>query len=414
MAIKYIRSFDGLRGIGALMILLYHWPYTRFAISHGWEFMQMFFVMSGYLITLVLLEEKNRYTFGRFAVRFYAKRSLRLFPLYFAYLIGAVIIFQVTSHFNLTDRPFADDVAKHGVYLFTYTFNWMNIINFFAGWDYSSNFWATHLWTLSMEEQFYLVFPFMVFWLSVKQLRRLTIFCIFGAFLFRIVSYEWYKYLNPDDNAWIVQNLVRIPFSQMDSFAFGALLALFPLKFIRNARQWFIAITLIVVAAYATNMAYVYYIQGDTYWNLTYGKKLAEGWLAHNYLFVYMITMVNAWCAILILFLVRSPNGNWFMELQPLVWFGRLSYGFYLLHLPILFVFYKVVKQFIPRTVVLEHWYIELGLLVIFITITTWITHMIHIHFERRFLDLKNKWFKRAQTPQEQQPVATLSGSAVS
>ena len=54
-SIKYIKPFDGMRGIGVLMIILYHFPGKYITISHGWEFMQLFFVMSGYLITMVLL-----------------------------------------------------------------------------------------------------------------------------------------------------------------------------------------------------------------------------------------------------------------------------------------------------------------------------------------------------------------------
>lgn len=396
MSLKYVKSFDGLRGIGAAMILLYHWPFQRFSISHGWEFMQMFFVMSGYLITLVLLEEKNKFSFKTFVGRFYLKRALRLFPLYFAYLFAALSIYFITSTIIVTKVPYASDVWKHGAYLFTYTFNWMNIINFYAGWNYESAHWSTHLWTLSMEEQFYLVFPFLVFMCSLKKLRHIAIGAIIGAFLFRIGSYEWYNYINGEDRAWVMQNLVRIPFAQMDSFAFGAVIAIFPLKFIKNAKAWFWWITAIVVITYGINMAYVYYVEGESYYELTFGKRLAEGWLAHNYLFAYMITMVNAWCAILILYIKKSDGKNTLLENKILVWFGKLSYGFYLLHLPLLSLFLKLfVVKFWTVETVNKYWYLELILLLAIIAITTTITYLINEYYEKPFFKLKRKWVKK-------------------
>jgi peptidoglycan/LPS O-acetylase OafA/YrhL len=395
VAVKYIKSFDGLRGVGALMILLYHWPSHRFSISHGWEFMQMFFVMSGYLITMVLLEEKNKYTFKKFAGRFYLKRSLRLFPLYFAYILAALFIYFITSATGITKEPFASDVYKHGIYLFTYTYNLMNIINFWLGFDYTSEYWSTHLWTLSMEEQFYLVFPFIVFYLSHKNLKRFAIFCIIGAFLFRIASFQWYMKVNPDDYIWVVQNLVRIPFAQMDSFAFGACIAIFPLTFIKSARNWFYVITAIIVLAYSTNMAYVYWVQGENYYDLTFGKKMAEAWMAHNYFFAYIITLVNLWCAILLLYLIRSKNGNPFFEWKPLMFLGKLSYGFYILHVPILFLYFKILKKIIPLSWMTDHWWIELLLLFVYIAITTFISYYVNQYFEAYFIRLKNKYIKK-------------------
>ena len=164
-SIKYIKPFDGMRGIGALMIILYHFPGKHFTISHGWEFMQLFFVMSGYLITLVLLEDKDKYTFKNYSIYFYVKRILRLFPLYFAYLFFWLIIyfmFKQNSFIQLALK----DVVQHAPYLFTYTYNYMSFVNFLLGFDYHSTILTTHLWTLSVEEQFYLIFPFLVFFLK--------------------------------------------------------------------------------------------------------------------------------------------------------------------------------------------------------------------------------------------------------
>jgi long-chain acyl-CoA synthetase len=387
-----------------MMILLYHWPFATFSISHGWEFMQVFFVLSGYLITLVLIEEKNKYTFKKFAGRFYAKRSLRLFPLYFAYLLGALVLYLLTSYTNITNAPMAQDVAKHGLYLFTYTYNLMPVINFWLGIDYSSGGFSTHLWTLSMEEQFYLVFPFLVFYFSISQMKRMVIAAIFAAFLFRILSYLWYIKVNPEDEIWIVRNLVRIPFAQMDSFAFGAVVALFPLNFIKNAKKWFWLTTAFVISVYLVNMGYVYYIQGETYYSLTYGKRVAEFWMAHNYLFAYIITLVNLWCAILIVYLVRTQKRIPLFENKPTVFFGRLSYGVYLLHLPLLFIFMILLKKLKVAELVINFWWAEFLALVVFLMVTIIICYLINKYFESYFIRLKNKIFKKKTVPGIESP----------
>lgn len=398
MSNKYIKSFDGLRGIGALMILLYHWPYKHFDISHGWEFMQMFFVMSGYLITAVLLEEKKHFEFKEYAGRFYLKRSLRLFPLYFGYLFVAFLFYIITKYSSITDFVIASDVVKHWLYLITYTFNWMNIVNFFNGWDYSTEIWSTHLWTLSMEEQFYLVFPFFAFYLSNNQLKKLAFFCIVGACIFRIVSFEWYKIIHPGDPSWAVQNLVRIPFAQMDSFAFGACIALFRLNFIKNAGKWLVIISAILISVYAINMLYVYYVQGENYYHITYGKKMAEAWMAHNYLFSYIITLVNLWCAVLLLYLSRQKTPNIILEWKPLTFIGSLSYGFYLIHLPILHLLYMIIKKFWSVDYVNNHIFLELVLLSVYISVNTFVAYILNRNFELKFIHLKNRLVKKVNT----------------
>jgi peptidoglycan/LPS O-acetylase OafA/YrhL len=136
-SIKYIKPFDGMRGIGVLMIILYHFPGKYITISHGWEFMQLFFVMSGYLITMVLLEDKSKYSFKDYSLFFYLKRILRLFPLYFAYLFFWIIVFIFSKGIVLLQLA-SKEVVQHAPYLFTYTYNYMTFVNYFMGWDYKA------------------------------------------------------------------------------------------------------------------------------------------------------------------------------------------------------------------------------------------------------------------------------------
>jgi peptidoglycan/LPS O-acetylase OafA/YrhL len=393
MGIKYIKPFDGLRGIGALFILSYHWPGKIIRISHGWEFMQLFFVMSGYLITMVLIEEKNRFPFKSFLLRFYVKRTLRLFPLYFAYVLFWIFLFYLLPEKSMLHQ-WSVEVYRHALYLFTYTYNFMTVINFFRGIDYSAALLTTHLWTLSLEEQFYLVFPFIVFFLDKKKLRVLLIACIVLAPVLRILAYFMLTHLNPQDPYWVAQNLVRLPFLQMDSLAFGALLAVFNFEKIKDPVKIFRWSTLAIILIYAVNIFYTRYVQGITYYQLTFGKKIAENWMTHNYLFTYIITLVNAWCMLMLLCLVRGFRMAWLLESRFLVFVGRYSYGIYLFHLPILFLFLLGVNIVMPIDTRMKRIVSDIPLFIIYVSIVCGAAYISYNYFEIYFLRFKKRLAK--------------------
>ncbi len=390
MSLKYIKPFDGLRGLGALFILSYHWPGKIINISHGWEFMQLFFVMSGYLITMVLIEEKDKFAFGKFALRFYVKRSLRLFPLYFAYLLFWLVIYYATSPANVL-HEWSDEIHKHIAYLSTYTYNYMTLVNFFRGVDYSAGLLSTHLWTLSLEEQFYLVFPFIVFFLSKKNLRIFLIASIVLAPILRIVVYFLLKKANPADNFWVAQNMVRLPFLQMDSLAFGALLAVFNFEKIKDPVRIFRWATFIIIAIYAANILYTKYVEGISYYELTYGKKIAENWITHNYLFTYIITMVNAWCMLMLLCLIRGFRMAWLLESKFLVFVGRHSYAIYLFHLPLMFGFFFVTGFFIQLDTPFKKIVLDIPMFLLYLSVVCGLSYVSLKYFESYFLKFKDK-----------------------
>jgi peptidoglycan/LPS O-acetylase OafA/YrhL len=391
-SIKYIKPFDGMRGIGVLMIILYHFPGKYITISHGWEFMQLFFVMSGYLITMVLLEDKSKYSFKDYSLFFYLKRILRLFPLYFAYLFFWIIVFVFSKGIVLLQLA-SKEVVQHAPYLFTYTYNYMTFVNYFMGWDYKAGIITTHLWTLSVEEQFYLVFPFFVYFLENETLKKVVLAAIIIAPVFRIFFYFFLKDINPNDISWVSQNLIRIPFSQMDSIAIGAALALFKLDWIKKPVRIFWITTLAVVMVYAGNIAYVYFVEGTDYYTITFGKKLAENWITHNYLFSYLISLVNIWCALALYCVIKGNTVKWLLENAVLVFIGRLSYGIYILHLPIMFTFGILINSipFIRNHA--NNIFVEAAVLGLFLLVLLVITYISFHYFEKKFINMRHRIF---------------------
>lgn len=177
----YYPALDGVRGVAVSFVLLSHAAYfltvqsmaeylVKKTLSPLWFGVNIFFVLSGFLITGILLDSKDSPIYFR---SFYVKRTLRIFPLYFSTLFVA---FLVLPALGLADRtPFSEQV-----YFWTYLYNWHAIS--------THGFRAIelgHFWTLAIEEQFYLVWPFVVFIVRRQKLSSVCLAVGLGSFCFR-------------------------------------------------------------------------------------------------------------------------------------------------------------------------------------------------------------------------------------
>src|ERR1041385_2325106 len=152
-AFPYYKSLDGIRGVAVLMVVFLHSRLMPF----GWVGVQVFFVLSGFLITSILQTQTDR-PFGFFMRRFYWRRGLRIWPLYFLFLALCLI-----AHACLR---IPETWPSAWPWLASFTYNIVRISPHFADSDYFG-----HFWTLCVEEQFYLVWPFAVFFLPLKYFR---------------------------------------------------------------------------------------------------------------------------------------------------------------------------------------------------------------------------------------------------
>ena len=139
----------------------------------GWIGVDLFFVLSGFLITGILYDAKGGPHYFR---NFYMRRSLRIFPLYYAFLI---LIFAVMP---LLRASGADHVGKQ-VWMWTYL---SNVLFARVGWE-GMPAHTTHLWSLAIEEQFYLLWPLLVWLASRRRLIQLCVGSIAVAFATRLV-----------------------------------------------------------------------------------------------------------------------------------------------------------------------------------------------------------------------------------
>ena len=197
----YVKEFDGWRGVGICFVVLAHYFPTYFIGS--WVFMEMFFVMSGFLITGILLDSKCKTGYYR---KFISRRIVRVFPLY--YLCLAVLFFLLPH--SWLDLGY---YRQHQAWFWLYGENWLYSIQ---GWPKVKA--LHHFWSLAIEEQFYIIWPLVVYLFSMKGLARFCLFLFFFSVFFRNIGMPWLGFVMPFPYV--------ATFARMEPIALGALIAI--------------------------------------------------------------------------------------------------------------------------------------------------------------------------------------------
>jgi peptidoglycan/LPS O-acetylase OafA/YrhL len=212
----HLPALDGLRGIAILLVMGRHiletfpgGPAIPDAVTHlasfGWVGVDLFFVLSGFLITGILYDTKSSPGFFR---NFYIRRVLRIFPLYYGFLVLLCLVLPPLD---------PDDSAKIAELHRACPWYWSYLANFYMAQHRFGPLSTTHLWSLSVEEQFYLMWPAIVFLLAPRNLLRLCAAAIVGAVLCRIGFSHF--------GASASMIYVMLP-TRVDSLAMGGLIAL--------------------------------------------------------------------------------------------------------------------------------------------------------------------------------------------
>jgi peptidoglycan/LPS O-acetylase OafA/YrhL len=228
---KHFPPLDGIRGIAIILVMVFHFfigmPRTNetqkvFAAltSAGWVGVDLFFVLSGFLITGILINTKGQ---PRYFSSFYARRALRIFPAYYGFILfvgfilGPALVWNYgRAHPGLPSQP-AQNLElfrSHQSFYWLYLTNVLIAIKGFA----PTVLWMTPFWSLAVEEQFYLVWPLVVRKLSSRNLLRLAIVAFGAASLLRIVLYA-----SGIVNAGVIAAMLTP--TRMDPLALGAALA---------------------------------------------------------------------------------------------------------------------------------------------------------------------------------------------
>ncbi|SOE22855.1 Peptidoglycan/LPS O-acetylase OafA/YrhL, contains acyltransferase and SGNH-hydrolase domains [Spirosomataceae bacterium TFI 002] len=198
----YIKSLDGLRFLAVALVLVDHWSGDMLGFPASYLGVCLFFVLSGFLITRILLAAKDKdLALGRghgFSLKqFYIRRTIRIFPLYYLVLAVLWIISfpAVREHFGVLVSYMTNNYIA-------YNSQWLGKVD--------------HLWSLAVEEQYYLFFPFVLLFIPFKSVKQLLV----GMILLS-VGLRAFFFFNGTD--WVVP-YVLMP-TCLDAFGLGGLLA---------------------------------------------------------------------------------------------------------------------------------------------------------------------------------------------
>ncbi|MEI2638657.1 MAG: acyltransferase [Microthrixaceae bacterium] len=181
-----VSSLDGIRGLAVLFVLLYHASQpviSGFLLQSG---VDLFFVLSGFLITTILLKTTDGPSYFR---NFYGRRFVRIFPLYYLTLAASLVIAWFAVRNDFAERigfGAAQNLIDNQIWGWLYQVNNLEALHTeeaFAG--------LAHLWSLSIEEQFYLLWPLVVLWLGRRRVSVVKVAVAMAAIgmAFRCVTY---------------------------------------------------------------------------------------------------------------------------------------------------------------------------------------------------------------------------------
>ena len=374
---RFYPAVDGLRGVAVLMVFCAHYLGRVPLLGWGFTGVNAFFVLSGFLITGILYDTRN--AMGR-TKTFYARRVLRIFPLYYLVLLVAVLL---TPVFHWVYHPAA-------LLLPIYLSNFARIVwahdaltrpmvvdHLVAGIPLQRPFalYFGHFWSLAIEEQFYLVWPPVVFWIKDRvTLRNLCLAALPLCLLGRILG----VHLLPGDllNAGVMDRFT--PF-RVDSLLLGGFLALTlrgpeAPRIAQLARPLLVALPLAFLA-----MQITYLVRVHTLYPLYTGT-----WLV-----TFGFTLIDLFAAAVLLRTIHPSSLVYRVFNHPVLrFFGRISYGFYVLHEIPHQVYERICYAVLPRD---RHIVYPCAALLAFVC-TTALASLSFRYFEAPILQLKKRF----------------------
>lgn len=366
----YFTQLNGVRFLAILIVLFDHWLIPWLPLPIGHLGVVVFFVLSGFLITRILFISADKVNSAnlskwRAIKNFVIRRSLRIFPIYF-------LVLFVGLFFNILGT------RENWFWLFLYLPNFYIIIaqKWIGVWD--------HLWSLAVEEQYYLIFPYFILFLSPKRYKNLFSFMLVIGFLSRLIVYL-FSSVEFRESSYMVSYVN--PLSAIDCFGLGGVLAY---CFHYQKDQF----TRIINWKYTIRISFIIYFFGLLY------SKNSE--FQHGN--VFYAVFERSFSAIFAFFLIaeciseKQTKFSKYFENKVINYLGKISYGLYVYH-NFIFNYYHFEKNtvwwFLTRNLPLN--YLELInfvplRFVLSFTILVIVASLSWFLIEKPINDLKNKF----------------------
>ncbi len=376
-------SLNGYRAFAFLAVFLFHIN----VFPAGYLGVQAFFVLSGFLITPILLSTKEKTMgFKEYLKNFMIRRVLRIFPLYYFYLgfLACTIAF-----FGLTQLEYFDSLNNQLIYGFTYTYNFYHSADFFE-----HNRYITHFWSLAVEEQFYLIWPLLIYFVSKRHLKKMLVFIILLGPVLRLLiafisSSNALPFLSSNENVVVYVSTL----SHLDAFAIGGLASVFIKKEVGN-----FVLGVVVSSVIALGLITNYIASSE--WNFS---TLGYGPLMKNsYKYIWGFSLVNIICSLILLRLKSRNLFRGIIENKLITYIGLISYGLYVYHYGLIHICKSIheycLKNNIPGVPESPITY-QLGAFIL----TLLVSSVSYFFFELWFIKLKDKIAPKSKKNPSQQ-----------
>jgi peptidoglycan/LPS O-acetylase OafA/YrhL len=378
-------ELDGIRGTAILAVVLFHWiaiqgqfivpARLEALLLFGWSGVDLFFVLSGFLIGGILLDSRGSVNYFKV---FYMRRFYRILPLYGAICLATLIMFYV----HLSTHPWLFRTPK---------IPWYSYLTF------GQNFWMVRLhtlgywqlgvtWSLAVEEQFYLTLPFVIRFASRRTLPYLLGFGILLAPLIRVVL--WFAL---DHESAISAAQLLAP-CRMDALLLGLLAA----WAVREAAcwEWLVANRAVIGSASI--------VLGVGLLELIHRRSNQRSFAIVSFGYTLIALF---YLSLLVLAVTQSGFVSRLFRFRGLTELGIVAYGLYLFHMPVIGLVYALAGKKSPELTGVSTFALTLlsGLLLFALVRVSW------LYFEKPLINIGHRYLYRYEDAQERERPAQVS-----
>lgn len=365
---QHYPAIDGLRGFAVLMVVWFHASYFSYELNpvdyHGFTQIyyylsilgetgvDLFFVLSGFLITGILIdtaEDEHKFK------NFYIRRSLRIFPLYYAVLFLFIIYVSVSQGYEILDLR----LIAHIFYVQNWSYE-HNVDSFML---------LNHTWSLAVEEQFYLIWPVLFLTIYKRSVKHIVFLCLTLTIMswvlrFSLSGFEYYK------------QAYSMTICRLDNLTLGALLSVFCVHYRDKVSENYALFRISAIVSFILILITLF--------------SSTTVMIAHNLQIKIGLTFFSIFYVCLLAYLFLADEQNLlkqFFSLTLLRKVGKVSYGMYIFHSPILLLIAQNIFQY-----ELPYWHAHLLLLFAGGGLSYLFAALSYKFYEKPFLKLKEKY----------------------